>query len=139
MKGGFHGTLKGKGVYTPHKSRDVFSDILATASGLITSYGLETLHAQLSRHVGITQTVLRDIRRFWRIYDVINVGLFRLFAVFGCRKCHKVCRNYRFSLICICTLIRSTTMPSLMCKWLCVVQLWHHSRQKSAFSSTRPI
>ena len=41
-----------------------FTHILATASGLNTSYGLETLHAQSSRHVGITQKVLRHIRHF---------------------------------------------------------------------------
>ena len=26
-------------------------------------------------------------------YDVINVGFFRHFAVFGYSKCHKICRN----------------------------------------------
>ena len=112
-----------------------FSDILATASRLNTYYGLETLHAQSSRHVGITQKVLRHIRHFWRIYDVINVGFFRHFAVFCYRKCHKVCRNSWFSHR-ICVLIGSTTLPSLKCNWLCVAELWRHIRRKSAISST---
>ena len=41
-----------------------FTHILATATRLNTSYGLETLYAQSSRHVGITQKVLRHIRHF---------------------------------------------------------------------------
>ena len=111
MEGGFRGTPKG-GVYTPPINLEVFfTHILATATRLNTSYGLETLHAQLSRHVGITQKVLRHIRHFWRIYDVINVGFFRHFAVFCYRKCHKVCRNSSFSHR-ICVLIGSTTLPS---------------------------
>ena len=97
------------GVYTPPINLEVFfTHILATATRLNTSYGLETLHAQLSRHVGITQKVLRHIRHFWRIYDVINVGFFRHFAVFCYRKCHKVCRNSWFSHR-ICVLIGSTS------------------------------
>ena len=119
----------------PHKSWGVFSDILATASRLNTLYGLETLHAQLSRHVEITQKVLRHIRHFWRIYDVINVGFFRHFAVFCYRKCHKVCRNSWFSHR-ICISIGSTTLPSLKCNRLCVAELWRHIRRKSAISST---
>ena len=58
------------------------TDILATASRLNTLYGLETLHVQTSRHVGIIQKVLRHIRHFWRIYDVINVGFFSSFCSF---------------------------------------------------------
>ena len=50
--------------YTPHKSIGIFTHILATASRLNTLYGLETLHAQSSRHVEITQNVLRHIRHF---------------------------------------------------------------------------
>ena len=57
----FPGTPKG-GVHRPYKSRGVFTDILATASRLNTLYGLKTLHVQSSRHVGITQRVLRHIR-----------------------------------------------------------------------------
>ena len=124
------------GVYTPHKSIEVFfTHILATATRLNTSYGLETLHAQLSRQVGITQKVLRHIRHIWRIYDVINVRFFRHFAVFCYRKCHKVCRNSWFSHR-ICVLIGSTTLPSLKCNRLCVAELWRHIRRKSAISST---
>ena len=41
-----------------------FTDILATASRLNTSYGLESLHVQSSRHVEITQKGLRHIRHF---------------------------------------------------------------------------
>ena len=138
MEGGFRGTPKG-GVYTPPINLEVFfTHILATATRLNTSYGLETLHAQLSRHVGITQKVLRHIRHFWRIYDVINVGFFRHFAVFCYRKCHKVCRNSSFSHR-ICVLIGSTTLPSLKCNRLCVAELWRHIRRKSAISSTRPV
>ena len=113
----------------------VFIHVLAMATRLNTSHGLETLHAQLSRHVGITQKVLRHIRHFWRIYDVINVGFFRHFAVFCYRKCHKVCRNSSFSHR-ICVLIGSTTLPSLKCNRLCVAELWRHIRRKSAISST---
>ena len=124
------------GVYTPPINLEVFfTHILATATRLNTSYGLETLHAQSSRHVGITQKVLRHIRHFWRIYDVINVGFFRHFAVFCYRKCHKVCRNSWFSHR-ICVLIGSTTLPSLKCNRLCVAELWRHIRRKSAISST---
>ena len=123
------------GCTPPHKSRGVFTHILATATRLNTSYGLETLHAQSSRHDGITQKVLRHIRHFWRIYDVINVGFFRHFAVFCYRKCHKVCRNSSFSHR-ICVLIGSTTLPSLKCNRLCVAELWRHIRRKSAISST---
>ena len=113
---------KGGMVYTPPKSRGVFSDILATANRLNTMYGLQTWYAKSSRQVEITQKVLRHIRHFWRIYDVINVGFFRHFAVFCYRKCHKVCRNSRFSHR-ICNLIGFSTLPSLMCNWLCVVEL----------------
>ena len=123
------------GVHPPINLEVFFTHILATATRLNTSYGLETLHAQLSRHVGITQKVLRHIRHFWRIYDVINVGFFRHFAVFCYRKCHKVCRNSWFSHR-ICVLIGSTTLPSLKCNRLCVAELWRHIRRKSAISST---
>ena len=126
---------KGGGVHPPINLEVFFTHILATATRLNTSYGLETLHAQLSRHVGITQKVLRHIRHFWRIYDVINVGFFRHFAVFCYRKCHKVCRNSSFSHR-ICVLIGSTTLPSLKCNRLCVAELWRHIRRKSAISST---
>ena len=127
---------KGAGVYTPPINLEVFfTHILATATRLNTLYGLETLHAQLSRHVGITQKVLRHIRHFWRIYDVINVGFFRHFAVFCYRKCHKVCRNSWFSHR-ICVSIGSTTLPSLKCNRLFVAELWRHIRRKSAISST---
>ena len=52
-------------VYTPPINLEVFfTHILATATRLNTLYGLETLHAQSSRHVGITQKVLRHIRHF---------------------------------------------------------------------------
>ena len=72
-----------KGGCTPPKNLEVFfTHILATAARLNTSYGLETLHAQSSRHVGITQKLLRHIRYFWRIYDVINVGFFSSFYSF---------------------------------------------------------
>ena len=74
---GFRGILKG-GVH-PLKSWGDFSDILATASSINTLYGLETWYVQSSRHIGITQKVLRHIRNFWRIYDVTNVGCFRHF------------------------------------------------------------
>ena len=125
-----------KGGCTPPINLEVFfTHILATATRLNTSYGLETLHAQLSRHFNITQKVLRHIRHFWRIYDVINVGFFRHFAVFCYRKCHKVCRNSWFSHR-ICVLIGSTTLPSLKCNRLCVAELWCHIRRKSAISST---
>ena len=100
------------GLYTPINLEVSFWDILATASRLNTFYGLETV--QSSRHFGITKKVLRHIRHFWRIYDVINVRFFRHFAVFGYSKCHKVCRNSWFSHR-ICILIGSTTLPSLMC------------------------
>ena len=126
---------KGGGVHPPINLEVFFTHILATATRLNTSYGLETLHAQSSRHVGITQKVLRHIRHFWRIYDVINVGFFRHFAVFCYRKCHKVCRNSWFSHR-ICVLIGSTTLPSLKCNRLCVAELWRHIRRKSAISST---
>ena len=122
-------------VHPPINLEVFFTHILATASRLNTSYGFETLHAQSSRHVGITQKVLRHIRHFWRIYDVINVGFFRHFAVFCYRKCHKVCRNSWFSHR-ICVLIGSTTLPSLKCNRLCVAELWRHIRRKSAISST---
>jgi len=127
-----------RGVYIPHKSRSVFSDILATASRLNTLYGLETWNVQSSRHVGIFQKVLRRIRYFWRIYDVINVGFFRHFAVFGYSECHKVYRNSRFSHR-VCILIRSTTLPSLKRIQHFVVSLWHPNCRKSAISSTRPV
>ena len=52
------------GVHPPINLEVFFTHILATATRLNTSYGLETLHAQLSRHVGITQKVLRHIRHF---------------------------------------------------------------------------
>ena len=61
---GFRGTPKGGGVHPPINLEVFFTHILATATRLNTSYGLETLHAQLSRHVGITQKVLRHIRHF---------------------------------------------------------------------------
>ena len=67
-----------RGVYTPHKSRGVFSDILATAIRLNTLYGLETLYVQSPRRVLITKKVLRHIRS---IYDVINVGFFQMSKV----------------------------------------------------------
>ena len=54
----------GGGVHSPINLEVFFSDILATATRLNTLYGLETLHAQSSRHVGITQKVLRHIRHF---------------------------------------------------------------------------
>merc|ERR1719494_345118 len=54
------------GVHPPSINLEVFfTHILATASRSNTSYCLETLHAQSSRHVGIIQKVLRH----W-IYDV---------------------------------------------------------------------
>ena len=118
--GGFRGTPKGGGVHPPINLEVFFTHILATTSRLNTSYRLETLHAQTSRHVGITQKVLRHIRHFWRIYDVINVGFFRHFAVFCYRKCHQVCRNSWFSHR-ICILIGFTTLPSLIHKRLNVV------------------
>ena len=86
-----------KGVYIPHKSRGVSSDILATTSRLNTLYGLETWYVQSCRHVEIIQKVLRHFRHFLRIYDVINVGFFRHFAVFGYSKCHKVCKLLIFT------------------------------------------
>ena len=44
-----------RGGCTPPINLEVFfTHILATATRLNTSYGLETLQAQLSRHVGIT-------------------------------------------------------------------------------------
>ena len=132
VEGGVRGTPKW---HPPINLEVFFTHILATATRLNTSYGLETLHAQSSRHVGITQKVLRHIRHFWRIYDVINVGFFRHFAVFCYRKCHKVCRNSWFSHR-ICVLIGSTTLPSLKCNRLCVAELWRHIRRKSAISST---
>ena len=52
------------GVHPPINLEVFFTHILATATRLNTSYGLEILHAQLSRHVGITQKVLRHIRHF---------------------------------------------------------------------------
>ena len=56
---------RGGGVHPPQKNLEVFfTHILASATRLNTSYGLETLQAQLSRHVGITQKVLRHIRHF---------------------------------------------------------------------------
>ena len=128
-----------KGGCTPPINLEVFfSDILATATRLNTLYGLETWYVQSPRRVLITKKVLRHIRHFWRIYDVINVGFFRHFAVFGYSKCHKVCRNSWFSHR-ICILIGSTTLPSLMCNRLCVVELWRHNGRKSAIFSTRPI
>ena len=48
-----------------------FSDILATASRLSTLYGLETLHVQSSRHLGITQQVLG----ISEIFDVFMTSL----------------------------------------------------------------
>ena len=45
------------GVHPPINLEVFFTHILATASRLNTSYGLETLHTQSSRHVGITQKV----------------------------------------------------------------------------------
>ena len=44
-----------------------------------TLYGHETLYVQPSRHVEISQKVLRHIRHFWRINDVINVKFLRHF------------------------------------------------------------
>ena len=67
---------KGGGVHPPINLEVFFTHILATATRLNTLYGLETLHSQLSRHVGITQKVSRYIRHFWRIYDVINAKFF---------------------------------------------------------------
>ena len=52
------------GVHPPINLEVFFTHILATATRLNTSYGLKTLHAQSSRHVGITQKVLRHIRHF---------------------------------------------------------------------------
>ena len=76
MSGGwFLWHLKG-GVYTPHKSRGVFSDILAMASRLSTLYGLKTWYVQSSGLVGIMKKVLIHIQHFWRIYDITNVGFF---------------------------------------------------------------
>ena len=50
---------------TPPINLEVFfTHILATATRLNTSYGLESLHEELSRHVEITQKVSRDIRHF---------------------------------------------------------------------------
>ena len=129
MEGGFRGTPKG-GVYTPPINLEVFfTHILATATRLNTSYGLETLHAQLSRHVGITQKVLRHIRHFWRIYDVINVGFFRHFAVFCYRKCHKVRRNSWFSHR-ICSLIGCNDLQRLKSLQHSVVVLLLYNRSK---------
>ena len=93
-----------------------FSDILATTSRLNSLYGLETF-VQSSRHVWIMKKVLRHTQHFWRIFNVINVGFVSHFAVFGYSKCHKVCTNSWFSHG-IYILIGSTTVPSLMCKWL---------------------
>ena len=51
-----------RGVYTPtHKSRRVFSDILATAIMVNTLYGLETWYVKSFRHIGIIQNV------FWHL------------------------------------------------------------------------
>ena len=147
-----------RGVYTPPINLEVFfTHILATATRLNTSYGLETLHSQSSRPDGITQKVLRHIRHFWRIYDVINVRFFRHFAVFGYSKCHKessfisirifpcksrlalttstLSRDSWFSHR-LCVMIGSTNLSSLMYNRLCVVKLWRHNRRKSAISST---
>ena len=105
---------KGGCTPTSHKPRDIFSerDILSTASRLNILYGLETWYVQSSRHVRITQKVLRHIQHFWRIYDIINVGSFCHFAVFGYSKCHEVCRNSWLS-----------HLQSLMCKRHCVLEL----------------
>ena len=108
-----------------------FSDILATATRLNTLYGLETWFVQSPRRVLITKKVLRHIRHFWRIHDVINVGFFRHFAVFGYSKCHKDCRNSWFSRR-MCVLIGSTTLSSLMSDRLCAVELQRHNCRKSA-------
>ena len=72
-----------------------------------------------------------------RIYDVIYVGFFRHFSVFGYSKCDKACRNSWFSQR-ICVLIGSTTLPSIKCNRLCIVKLWRHNHRKSTISSTRP-
>ena len=112
-----------------------FSDILTTATRLNTLKGLETWYVQSPRHVLITKKVLKHIRHFLRIYDVINVGFFCHFAVFGYTKRYKVCRNSWFSHR-ICILIGSTTLPSLNCNRLCVAELWRNNGRKSAISST---
>ena len=114
-----------RGLYTPPINLEVlFSDILAMAIVLNTLYGLETWCAQSSRDVGILQKDSRHIQYYWRIYDVINVGFLRNFEIFGYSKCHKVCRNFWFSHR-IFVLIRSTTLPNLMCNRLDVFTTWH--------------
>ena len=61
-----------KGGCTPPINLEVFfTDILATTSRLNTSHG-----------------------HFSHICEVIYVGFFRHFAVFGYSKCDKVCRDY---------------------------------------------
>ena len=125
---------KGGGCTPPINLEVFFTHILATATRLNTLYGLETWYAQSPRRFLITKKVLRHIRHFWRIYDVINVGFFRHFAVFGYSKCHKDCRNSWFSHR-ICILIGSTTLPSLMRYRLFVVELWRHNCRKNAISS----
>ena len=136
IEGSFRGTKKGGGVPSPAPINPevIFSDTLVTASRLNNLYGLETWYVQSFRHVKIIQKVLRLIWHFWRIYDVINVGFFRHFAVFGYSKCLKLCRNSWFSHR-ICILIGSTTLPSLMRCRLFVVKLWRHNCRKNAISS----
>ena len=113
----------------------IFSEIMATTSRLNTFYRIETSYGHSSRHFRITENVLRHFRRFWRINDVINVGFFCYFAVFGYSKRHKIYRNSWFSHR-ICILIGPTTLPSLKCNRLYVAELWRHIRRKSAISST---
>ena len=71
-----------KGGMHPHKSRGIFSDIMDTASRLYTLYGLETLYVQSSRHVGITQKVLRHIWHFLKYLWCHQCQIFSSFCSF---------------------------------------------------------
>ena len=70
MSGGWFPWHPKEGCTPPINLQLFFTDILATASRLNISYGLETLHVQSSRHVRISQNCLRhsltSLTDLWR-------------------------------------------------------------------------
>ena len=123
------------------------SDILATASRLITLYGFETLYEQSSRHVGIiisdifdviltssmsdfyvillfwaTKSVIKCVETLWflhRICDIIGSTKFNLHHYVIMKLYPR--GNQKSKLRVLCVMIGSTNLPSLIC---IITSLW---------------
>ena len=118
VEDGFHGTPK-RGLPPPINSEVFFKIYWSQQVGKTFCMDFKL---DMYKHL-----VLRHIRHFWRICEVINVRILCHLAVLGYRNVIKCVINSWFSHK-ICVSIGFTTLLNSMCNRLFVVELWRRTR-----------